>query len=290
MAILPRRSVRSSSAEQIGRYRKAVRSIQAINDSRGYNHVAGLHGAPGGHCWHGQRDVGLLSGVRLFLPWHRAYLYSYEQRLQDVDDGVTVPWWDWRSGSSRSDGLPDAFADERVGGAPNALYDARVWVPSAGIDHRTQRFPRAPDELPDEDAVDRLIRDFDDWSDFQDQLEGIHGQIHGWAGGYKRDAEGWPIDENDQRIEDPNANRDRVIFGDMGSVVTAAFDPIFWSHHCMVDRIWALWQQTHGNSGIPNNWLNVSLEPFGLKVSEVLDIQELGYEYASSDIDIPGGG
>ena len=41
------------------------------------------------------------------------------------------------------------------------------------------------------------------------------------------------------------ANHDRVhgyVGGSMGQVPTAAFDPIFWSHHSMVDRIWYLWQ------------------------------------------------
>jgi len=30
-----------------------------------------------------------------FLPWHRAYLYEFEQNLQDFAKDITVPYWDW---------------------------------------------------------------------------------------------------------------------------------------------------------------------------------------------------
>jgi hypothetical protein len=36
----------------------------------------------------------------------------------------------------------------------------------------------------------------------------------------------------------------------MGVVGTAAFDPIFWSHHAMIDRLWWLWQARNGNGNI----------------------------------------
>ena len=83
------------------------------------------------------------------------------------------------------------------------------------------------------DDVDRIFA-LSDFGDFNDGLEDIHDQIHGWTG------------------------------GTMGRVATAAFDPIFWSHHCMIDRIWWLWQLRHGNSGIPQDMLDTVLEPFNL--------------------------
>jgi tyrosinase len=49
---------------------------------------------------------------------------------------------------------------------------------------------------------------------FYDSLESIHGQIHGLVG------------KN----------------GHMGVVDFAAFDPVFWLHHCNVDRLFAIWQ------------------------------------------------
>src|SRR6267143_317074 len=38
------------------------------------------------HCQHGWER---------FLPWPRVYLYEFEQVLQDVCPGVTMPYWDW---------------------------------------------------------------------------------------------------------------------------------------------------------------------------------------------------
>jgi tyrosinase len=38
------------------------------------------------HCQHGWER---------FLPWHRAYLYEFEQNLQDFVKDIMVPYWDW---------------------------------------------------------------------------------------------------------------------------------------------------------------------------------------------------
>ena len=70
-------------------------------------------------------------------------------------------------------------------------------------------------------------------------------------------------------------------------MTTAAYDPIFFAHHCMIDRLWYLWQVRHGNGGIPQATLNLELIPFGKRVRDVLDTQTLGYEYAASATEVP---
>ncbi|KAB8269268.1 tyrosinase [Aspergillus minisclerotigenes] len=55
-------------------------------------------------------------------------------------------------------------------------------------------------------------------------LEMIHNYIHGWTGGSH---------------------------GHMSEVPVAAFDPIFWLHHCNVDRILAIWQYLN-----PDKWFD----------------------------------
>ncbi|EME44704.1 hypothetical protein DOTSEDRAFT_72233 [Dothistroma septosporum NZE10] len=58
-------------------------------------------------------------------------------------------------------------------------------------------------------------------------LEGIHNTVHGVAGG-------------------PGSSS--VSAGHMTYLPTAAFDPVFWLHHCNVDRIFAMWQRINPNS------------------------------------------
>ncbi|KAL7267388.1 hypothetical protein RUND412_010029 [Rhizina undulata] len=53
-------------------------------------------------------------------------------------------------------------------------------------------------------------------------LEGLHDTIHGLCG-----IDPSPLD------------------GHMGDPMYAAFDPLFWMHHCNVDRLYALWQTLH---------------------------------------------
>ncbi|KAF8316752.1 Di-copper centre-containing protein [Clavulina sp. PMI_390] len=82
-------------------------------------------------------------------------------------------------------------------------------------------------------------------------LEDIHNNIHDWTGG-KTD-------------------------GHMAHVPVAAFDPIFWLHHCNVDRLLAIWQELNsdvwfskpeeqlteesGNWSLPKGATNTPLTP-----------------------------
>jgi hypothetical protein len=85
--------------------------MMQIRDTRGYNHIDGHHGIPGSHRVHGERFVVTEPNGRLFLPWHRAYLYIFELYVQDAggNNEITVPWWDWTSDLSRSEGIPKAL-------------------------------------------------------------------------------------------------------------------------------------------------------------------------------------
>ena len=73
----------------------------------------------------------------------------------------------------------------------------------------------------------------------------------------------------------------------MAAVSISAFDPIFWSHHAMIDRLWYLWQLRHGVNNIPPNYLNLVLAPWSLTVKDVLSITALGYTYGASRVLIP---
>lgn len=73
--------------DQLAELRCAFREMYELNnwprDVRNYNNMALIHQD---HCQHGWEK---------FLPWHRVYLYEFEQALQDHCPNVTIPYWDW---------------------------------------------------------------------------------------------------------------------------------------------------------------------------------------------------
>lgn len=260
--VLPNRRVRHrKSAEklrpdQLAALRAGFAAIEGLRDNRGFWHWAGMHGAPGYLCEHSNR-----SGVdNLFLPWHRAYLYRLELALQTQEPKCTLPWWDWPS-ASRAAGIPAAYAEETVDGQPNPLAGADLpSLPNEppGWPAHTSRDPDAADELPDSAAIEDALKR-SSFDDFSLALEQIHNGVHVWA------------------------------HGTMESVATAAYDPIFWAHHTMVDRIWSLWQVRHSDPGPrPGQWGEV-LPGMDMTVGDVLDTAALGYDYAA-DTDYRDGG
>jgi tyrosinase len=243
-----RKSADKLRPDQLTALKDGFRAIKELRDNRGFWHFAGMHGAPGGLCQHSTQRV--FDG--LFLPWHRAYMYQLEIALQTQVAECTLPWWDWPT-SRVTGGIPAAYAD--VGGEANPLAGAEL--PSLPTEppewpERTSRDPDPPEGLPDAVEVERIVA-LPDFNDFSQQLEvQLHNRVHGWVG------------------------------GTMGRVATAAYDPIFWAHHTMVDRIWSLWQTKHSDHGPrPEVWRQ-ALTGFDMTVQDVLETPALGYVYAGS--------
>ena len=65
----------------------------------------------------------------------------------------------------------------------------------------------------------------------------------------------------------------------MTLISVAAYDPLFWSHHAMLDRLWYLWQMST-RGALPASVLDRALPPFPMTVRDTLDISRLGYGYA----------
>lgn len=245
---------------QLSELRQAFEAVREIQDERGYNYHAGIHGLPlPPYCTHDNV---------LFLPWHRAYLYYFELALRDLMPTVSLPWWDWRTPSSESSRVPAAYAEPTIEGEPNPLYSAptshaaqrdaeRSGQPVQLETFRSPGGPAAP-VLPTPQDVDEVIA-APNFLDFSTRLRSIHNWVHVWIG------------------------------GTTAEVAWAAYDPLFWAHHAMVDRLWRLWQLRNPETNIDRDVLRVVLEPFGMTVEDTLDVTALGYEYASSTRHVVGG-
>jgi tyrosinase len=271
-----RKNVDALSDTELQNLRTVYSKMMQIADNRGYSFIAGIHGRPQGKCMHDPVNVGGVFEARLFLPWHRAYLYTFEKALQDQVQGVTVPFWDWRIGPGQLPSIPLAFSIQTVNGQPNTFFAFHMkFGPKQPIDRDTRRFPGSaisPDQtysLPTPDDITNLINQNSHFDDFSDALQNIHNSIHMWTGG-------------------STIINGKVVSGDMTDLSYAAFDPIFWSHHCMIDRVWWMWQQQYGINQIDPDYLTLALEPFSLTVNDVLDIYKLGYEYAGTQTVVGG--
>lgn len=250
-----RQSVANLSAAELTAWRQAMARSKELRDNRGYVHFAGMHGLPNQFCQHSNP---------LFLPWHRAYLYMLEMALRDIDGTVSQPWWDWTSDAAHATGLPAAYTDTTV--TANPLLSGPTGLPQNVLDQINQQFPdtmdfsvdppitvRAPGppaELPSAAAIEAVLA-APTFDDFTARLEDQHNQIHGWVGGA------------------------------MSLVPIAAFDPIFFTHHAMIDRLWYLWQLRNPNAGVGTVPLDRALDGFPLNVGQVVDIHRLGYDYAT---------
>jgi tyrosinase len=250
----------SAEHANVAALQDAYDKMQALSasDNRGWIYWAEAHGFNRFECWHHARQGNDSFSYDLFLPWHRAYLTFFDNAARDQNQDAILPWWDWTSGLSHQEGIPAAY---QTGGA--ALETGPKPPINGQRAGRTSRTPGDPAELPTPQQVDDLL-DLSDFRDFSNQLQDIHDGIHGWVG------------------------------GDMGSIAVSAFDPVFWAHHCMIDRVWYLWQMKYGVNTIPAEYLGKALFP-GYTVQQVLDVRALGYDYAAAAVAVgdevpPGAG
>ena len=254
-----RQNVDALGAADLTQLRAGIAAAKAVSDNRGYQYFAGMHGIPQFRCHHG--DL-------LFLPWHRAYLYTLELTWRELSAGFTLAYWEWNSPAGQAQGLPTAYtAATDATGNPNTLLQSTANLDPATIAQLqnnpqtadsldfsatpplTIRNPDPPSQLPTPAAVQNIIDNSNTFADFSRRLEPAHNNGHGWVG------------------------------GTMGVVPVAAYDPVFWAHHTNIDRIWYLWQVAHPGARMPASIANSPLDGFNMTVADTLDINHLGYEY-----------
>src|SRR3954467_8780336 len=210
-----------------------------------------------------------------FFPWHRIYLYCFEQIVRKAvvasggPDDWTLPYWNYDLGGEFAS-LPEPF--RQPAGAQNPLFVAgrRPYYNAGGP---------LPELVSSEDEA-LALREFIGnamfggnnrsphrprfWGQPGLPEETPHGTVHVQLGGWMRNPE------------------------------EAAQDPIFWLHHANIDRIWAVWNEREGNANpTESGWSDHRFEFFdeeGNQVAkvcgEVTETSLLGYTYDPA----PGGG
>ena len=113
------------------------------------------------------------------------------------------------------------------------------------------RFPQSSASLATLASNIPSIMALTTFSDFTSQLEGVHGGVHVWVG------------------------------GTMSGIPTAPADPIFWLHHCNIDRLWWKWQTSAVGSGKNPSLSGASavMDPWTYTEADTRDITTLGFTY-----------
>ena len=248
-----RRNINCLTADQLHDLREALDEIYAlpVGAKNSFEYIAGLHGSPSpAWCIHGSPG---------FLTWHRAYMAVYEEALRGANPTVSLPYWNWSSGPTT--GVPPACATptyvNRVGDTVSNPLFAGPIAASAGGGTTVRGAAIDTTTFGDLATSAQNAMGISDFNMFQSDLNGVHGSVHVRVG------------------------------GNMSSVATAGFDPIFYLHHANVDRLWAVWQASHAVA-LPPAEANLELEPFKkcfsdqmLQGADVFSTDDLGYRYAN---------
>lgn len=192
-----------------------------------------------------------------FFGWHRMYLYYFERVLRWAaeDDTLRLPYWDYTNPQQVK--LPQEFRNPKNSGIPNPLYNE---LRDAGINKgRVTLDPNATN-------IDSLLGK-PDFLDFELNVEYINHSVHGYV--HCTVGPDCPV-------------------ADMGDVPVAANDPVFYSHHANIDRLWACWQKLHPTpAGVWQNAQFSFVDETGAMqtkpIKEFLDSVPLGYVYDNVD-------
>ncbi|XP_065879964.1 polyphenol oxidase, chloroplastic-like [Euphorbia lathyris] len=276
----------------IAKYKKAMELMKALpdDDPRSFYQQGRVHCAycDGAHTQIGLPDLDLqVHNSWLFFPFHRLYLYFYEKILGKLIDDPTfaLPFWNW----DHPDGmfLPTIYADPE-----SPLYNElrnKDHQPPKIIDLNFDKidwdYPNQVEfnltimfrQMISNGKTARLFhgepfRQGDNPNPGAGSVENVpHGAVHNWTG-----------DKSQTNNED------------MGNLYSAARDPVFYSHHSNVDRMWNIWKTLGPKRTDPTDtdWLDAAFtfydentNPVRCKVSDSLDTKKLRYVY--QDVEIP---
>lgn len=186
-------------------------------------------------------------GSWFFLSWHRGYLHAFEAVVAAkvkalTGDDWALPYWNYLdSGNPDARRVPDAFLEDTLpNGDPNPL----------------KKYPRRPGlavlQPGPRDAFSLAAMEEDDFLVGNDGSIGFGGGITGDFAQFAR----WTGDLE----SNPHNTVHRLVGGNDGFMADPRFaglDPLFWLHHCNIDRMWEAWMSTPGKTMVRDpRWLD----------------------------------
>ncbi|MGB8031360.1 MAG: tyrosinase family protein [Terracidiphilus sp.] len=195
-----------------------------------------------------------------FLPWHRMHIYFFELLIGAVldDDTFTLPYWNYSPGlpTSQSGILPQAFR------SPNDPLLASLYIQdrNSGVNSGVPIDIENPGVLSTASAMaETTYSPNSPKQGFCNDLNsGVHAHVHALVG----------------------------TVTNMGYVPTTAQDPVFWMHHCNIDRLWASWNRAgYLNPTAPDFLSQVFWfagpdgKAVSIQVGDVMSIEQLNYTY-----------
>jgi tyrosinase len=215
-----------------------------------------------------------------FLPWHRMYLLFFERIIRKLSNTPTfsLPYWDYTASTTQGNAyparaLPLIFRTPTVNNAlfitqrGNSLND----VPPLS----TKSMPLSAVGTATALGTPNFTSPTGSSNNFGSQQ--VTAPNHGASphGNFE---------------SSPHDSVHGAIGGFMGSFGTAARDPIFWLHHCNIDRLWNVWLTMGGGRSDPKNftWCNQLFSFFdengrqiSMRVRDVINAaSQLNYRYA----------
>lgn len=229
-------------------FREGVTKMMALpaSDPRNWDNQAKIHDS---FCPHNNW---------LFLPWHRAYVWYFEEIIRKLTNNRTfaLPYWNW----SRSRRIPAAFW-----GAGNSLSHANRVATASSV---------ANDATVGCTSINSILNE----TNFQIFGSGsIPGTGSQRAPGITGRLEGSPH----------NYIHGSFVRGTMASFLSP-LDPLFWAHHNMVEACWVEWNIGRARDNpVDDAWLDRTFtefcdgdgNPTSISVRGMLLHPLLGYQY-----------
>lgn len=170
-----------------------------------------------------------------FLPWHRGYLASFESIVAAKVMELTgrqwaLPYWNYLDSTNpNARMIPQPFRDATM---PNGR-------PNPFVKYRVANNVAIPSGEPDFDLSAMRENDF--------LVDGSGGASPVGFGGTGTGAFSPPGMTGDLEAN-PHNSVHVILDGVMGDPRTAGLHPLFWLHHCNIDRLWEAWMRTPGKN------------------------------------------